>query len=158
MIGKNYLATKKDLEAINEALRFVWHPKMKFVFQEKSKIANTAVISYDSKFIYIWTQKELKGIDKMQSGHPKYLFYKIPHALELKERWQYTWHADLWKNMEKFLPDQIKRENLFDIPRIGGGLLTPFVELQKKRGFKYNPYVTGESYLATIIHEFGHNY
>ena len=45
---------------------------------------------------------------------------------------------------------------MFD--KISGGLLTPFIELQKQKKDEKNPYTTRESYLATIIHEFGHMY
>ena len=41
---------------------------------------------------------------------------------------------------------------------ISGGLLIPFTTLQKSFRKKHNPYTTRESYLATIIHEFGHVY
>ena len=41
---------------------------------------------------------------------------------------------------------------------MGGGLLTPFVELQKKNNIIDNPYITRESFLATIVHEFAHIY
>jgi len=34
----------------------------------------------------------------------------------------------------------------------------PFIELQRKKKVSPNPYITRESYLATIIHEFGHIY
>ena len=44
------------------------------------------------------------------------------------------------------------------MPIISGGLLTPFIELQRRKRIFKNPYVTRESYLATIIHEFGHVY
>ncbi|MBI4225507.1 hypothetical protein HY612_00145 [Candidatus Roizmanbacteria bacterium] len=36
--------------------------------------------------------------------------------------------------------------------------MTPFIELQKKKELEFNPYITKQSYLATIIHEFGHLY
>jgi len=32
---ENYLASKEDLSAINEALSYAWHPKMNFVFKDK---------------------------------------------------------------------------------------------------------------------------
>ncbi|MBI2641712.1 hypothetical protein HYW87_03920, partial [Candidatus Roizmanbacteria bacterium] len=45
-----------------------------------------------------------------------------------------------------------------DIPKINGGLLTPFIDLQKNNNIENNPYVTRQSFLATIVHEFGHIY
>lgn len=54
---KNYVAKKSDLEAIKEALSFVLQPEMKFVFNNLSKITKTLVVSYDSRFIYVWQSK-----------------------------------------------------------------------------------------------------
>ena len=147
---ENYRATKKDFEAIEEGIKAVWHPKMRFVFRDLTKIANTVVISYDSKFIYLWNSSSL-------SNYPKYQF---PHKLRLKNEWQYAWCAGIWdKEIEKLLPKKIQQASHFKIPRISGGLLKPFVTLQKKiKDTSLNPYTSYESYLATIVHEFGHVY
>jgi hypothetical protein len=136
-----YLATPTDFKAITKALRFVMNPKMGFVFENRSKIANTAIVSYDSKFIYIWGVKPIK------------LNYKIPHNLKIPNEWQRGWWAGIVsKQIEKYLPDKTKN------PIMSGGLLTPFIALQKAKNISDNPYTTKESYLATIIHEFGHIY
>lgn len=154
-----YSASPKDLLAIEEALRFVWHPKMSFVFRDKARISNTVVISYDSKFIYLWTKKRLQSIKNQATKLEGYNKYKLPRTLKIKRKWQYAWRAGLWhKDIEKALPSEIKKASLFDIPRISGGLLTPFIKLQKQRKPNNWPYTTYESYLATIIHEFGHVY
>jgi len=136
-----YLATPTDFKAVTEALGFVMNPKMEFVFEDKSKIANTVIVSYDSKFIYIWKLKPIK------------LKYQIPHNLKIPDEWQSGWWATLiLDDIAKLIPD------LKDKPVINGGLLTPFIELQKRKDIKENPYVTKESYFATIIHELGHIY
>lgn len=137
----NYLATQKDLETVEDGLGFVLHPKMRFVFKDKSRIINTIVISYDSKFIYTWKINPIK------------LVFKIPHSLEISDKWQIGWWAGIVsRHLENYLPSKTKKSI------ISGGLLIPFIELQKKKGLPYNPYTTKESYLATIIHEFGHIY
>lgn len=144
----NYLATKDDLEIIIEALKFVMHSKMEFVFKNKSKIANTVIVSYDSKFIYMW------------KINPVRLAYRIPHKIVIKDEWQYAWRVGFFdQKIKESLPKEIKDTSNFETPKISGGLFTPFVELQKKiKGVKNNPYITKESYLATIIHEFAHIY
>lgn len=142
-----YLISSKDSNTIKHAIGFVWHPKMKFVFREKSRIENTLVISYDSKFIYVFRSK-----DSM-------LIHKIKHNLKIKDEWQSGWQAGIGiAKIENLLPVQIKNKSRFEIPIISGGLLTPFIALQKAKNISENPYVTRESYLATIIHEFGHIY
>jgi hypothetical protein len=143
----NYLATRKDLKTVEEGLKFVLHPKMRLVFKDKSKIVNTAVISYDSKFIYIWKINPVK------------LTYKIPHNLDIPDEWQNGWWAGIVsKQIKKYLPDEIKKTTRFEVPIISGGFLTPFIALQKEKSAYANPYITKESYLATMIHEFGHVY
>jgi len=137
----NYLATQKDLKTVEKGLKFVLHPKMRFVFKNKSKIINTIVVSYDSKFVYIWKVNPVK------------LTHKILHDLRIPDEWQRGWWAGIVsKQVEKYLP----KENKHQI--ISGGLLTPFIKLQKLKNVSNNPYITEKSYLATIIHEFGHIY
>lgn len=144
---ENYLASKEDLKTIDEALKYVWSPKMNFVFSNKSRISKTTIISYDSKFIYIW---------KLGSKGPT---YKIPHKIIIKDEWQFSWRVNIWiDQIINLLPSCIKNKSRLEIPIISGGLLTPFIALQKKGNVFRNPYVTRESYLATLIHEFGHIY
>lgn len=120
---------------------------MRFVFGHLSVIRKTLVVSYDSKFIFIW---------KLDSKEP---VYKIPHRIKIKDEWQSGWLAGIETNqIENLLPIQIKNKSRFEIPIISGGLFAPFIALQKAKNIQYNPYVTRESYLATIIHEFGHIY
>lgn len=143
----NYLATPDDLQTINEALKFVLHPEMRFVFANLTKIKKTFIISYDSQFIYIWRL----GSEELE--------YKIPHRIKIKDEWQSGWQAGIEiAQIENLLPVQIKNKSRFEIPIISGGLLTPFINLQKIKNVPHNPYTTQESYLATIIHEFGHVY
>lgn len=138
---QNYIATKKDLGAIEQALSFAIDPKMKFVFSDFSRIVKTSVVSYDCKYIYAWRL------------NPTRLASKIQHNLTIPDEWQRGWWAGLIsKEIKKYLPKN-KREQL-----ISGGLLTPFIELQKAKKVSLNPYTTKESYLATIIHELGHIY
>ena len=154
----NYRATDKDIRAINEALSLIWYPKMKFVFREPKRIENTLVVSYDSKFIYLWISKELSTF-KPISKTKKYYLYQLPHNLKLKDEWQGAWWANIVsKEIEKYLPKEVKEENRFKIPIISGGLLGPFTKLQKAKRVLGNLYTSKESYLATIIHEFGHIY
>jgi len=141
----NYLATPDDLRTIGEALGFVMHPIMRFVFGDLSTVKKTLVVSYDSKLIYIW---------RLDSKKPE---YKIPHRIKIKDEWQSGWSAGVeMDQVESFLPVQIKNKSRFEIPIISGGFMTPFIALQKAKKIQYNPYVARESYLATIIHEFGH--
>ena len=144
---KNYLASTNDIKIIEKALSFVIHPKMKFIFSNFSRISKTLVVSYDSNYIYIWQLNPIK------------LTLKVQHNLAILDKWQLGWQAGIVsREIEKFLPSGVKHATRFEIPIISGGLLTPFIKLQKNRNLDINPYTNEESYLATIIHELGHIY
>lgn len=141
---KTYIASQGDLEVVEEGIKYVWHPNLNFIFRDKSKIESTAVISYDSHNIYLWANMNLE---------------KIPHRLKIKKELHSWWRAGLMpESIQNYLPNSIKNKTRFEIPIISGGLLKPFIELQKQKKLSKNPYITKESYLATIIHEFGHIY
>lgn len=137
---QDYTASDRDLNAICEALKFAQNSKMQFVFNDLKRIGDTLAISYDSKYIYIFTFNSLKP-------------NKVAHNLIIPDEYQYAWWAyPIVEEIIELIPDAKGKQI------INGGLLTPFTELQKRKKIKGNPYVTRESYLATIIHEFGHVY
>lgn len=144
--------------AIEEALRYVWHPKLDFIFRDKTPIQSTVVISYDSQFVYFWIQKKFSGIARMACSVKNYYAYQIPHRLTFSEGLHCVWYAGVVPEIDALLPETIKNSSVFSVPRISGGLLTPFTTLQKSFRRKNNPYTTRESYLATIVHELGHVY
>lgn len=155
---ENYIATKKDFRAIEGGIETVWRPEMAFVFKNKSLLKNVVIISYDSKFLYLWTKIKLPKLKTFACSLINYQAYKIPHKVKLKDEWQLGWRAHLSiKQFEKLLPKKLQKSE-FKIPKISGGLSKPFTELQKKKDIKLNPYITYESYLATLVHEFAHIY
>jgi hypothetical protein len=155
---ENYRATKKDLEAIGEGIKAVWQPEIDFVFKDRGLLKNVVVISYDSKFFYLWTKIRVPRLKIFTSGLSNYHAYKIPHKIRIQDEWQLGWRAGLLiEQFTKLLPKKLQKSD-FKIPKISGGLLKPFFSLQKKKKVKDNPYITYESFLATIVHEFGHIY
>lgn len=154
-----YLATQKDLKAIEEGIKTVWRKELDFVFKKRGLLENVIVISYDSEFLYLWTKIKLPKLKTFTTSLSCYYAYKIPHKIKIKDEWQLGWVSYLpIKQFVKLLPKRLQKSD-FEIPKISGGLLTPFIKFQKKKkGVKFNPYTTHESYLATIVHEFGHVY
>lgn len=124
--------------------------ELEFVFRKKELIASTVVVSYDSKYLYLWVPFRRKL--------GQYRLRKILHHISVPLRYHRAWHAGIWPKIEKLLPKRIWDSSQLVIPRISGGLLEPFITLQKNKGLESNPYTTKESYLATIVHEFGHVY
>ena len=136
---EDYVATKKDLEAVEEGLRFVEREELNFIFKDRSLIEKVAIVSYDSKFVYLWSGTDLD---------------RIPHSLKIRDADQMAWSAGLRiRDIKKLLPPKVAN---FATP--SGGLLTPFLGLQQGLERPLNPYVTRESYLATLVHEFAHIY
>lgn len=155
---ENYKATKEDLELIEKGIKTVWRPELNFIFSKKNLLKNTAIISYDSSFIYLWTDISVPNLISRPCSVSDYYAYKILHKIKLKNEWQYAWWAEFLPDpLEKILSVELKTAWI-EISKIYGGLMTSFIKLQKKEEIEFNPYITKQSYLATIIHEFGHIY
>lgn len=156
---ESYNVTKEDFLAIEEGINSVWHPKLSFVFKNKEFIKKVIVVSYDSKNIYLWSQTKFPKLTPISCSLKRYFAYKIPYQFKVSDSYQHGWRAGLkLPKLIRFLLPQLKTDEM-STPFISGGLLMPFTELQKKlRNRKDNSYTTRESYLATIVHEFGHAY
>jgi len=152
---ENYLANKKDLKAIEEAISVVWQKELDFIFNDKNLIKNVIAISYDSKYIYFWTKILLPKYKKLSTQLKDYNFYKIRHNINIDDNEQLGWYAGLKiEKIAKYLPKKLTIDN-YQYPKISGCLLQPFI---KSHINKKDAYDTKESYLATIVHEFGHVY
>lgn len=154
---EDYLASKEDFEAIDEGINFVWKRELDFIFKDKKIIGKTIIISYDSKYLYLWSRILIPKIHKLSTNKNGYNFYKIPHKIKINDDNQRGWQVGFWidnKGIEKYLPKKISAGN-FQYPKIIGSLLEPFIKSHDK---KTSAYYTRESYLATIVHEFGHVY
>ncbi len=157
---ENYKATQKDFEAIEEGIKIVWHPKLNFVFKNKEFIKKVIVVSYGCENLYLWSQTKFPKSVRIKCSLKQYFAYQIPHQLKISDDYQYWWSAGLQPpELNQFLFSKMKADEYESTSFVSGGLLIPFTELQKKmKDRKNNPYITRESYLATIIHEFGHAY
>jgi hypothetical protein len=143
---QNYIASKKDLLAIEKALEVLWNSKLDYIFRYKKRIENTPVISFDSKYIYLWTRKNYK-----------YNLSKFVHNIKnINDLSQKVWMSGIYIEEIKNI---LEKETGKTINGPCGGLLTPFTKIHKKYSKTSNdPYFTKESYYATILHEFGHVY
>ncbi|OGM78990.1 hypothetical protein A2366_04635 [Candidatus Woesebacteria bacterium RIFOXYB1_FULL_33_9] len=142
----NYIASKKDLLAVEKALEILWNPKLDYIFKYKERIENIPVTSFDSKYIYLWTRK-----------NNKYNLSKFTHNIKkIDDSLQKGWRSGIYIQEIKNI---LKKETGKVINGPCGGLLTPFTEIHKKISkTSSDPYFTKESYYATILHEFGHIY
>ena len=155
---ENYLASNKDFKAIEEGLRVVWAKEMNFVFRKKGLIKKVTVISYDSQNLYFWSTSKISQLKELPCSFKKYKLFKKPHKTNVIDRMQKGWRAGInWKYFK--LPKNFR--NWYKNPVISGGLMTPFTKIHEKiekASKSLNPYKSYESYLATIVHEFGHTY
>lgn len=142
---EQYQATQTDFDTIEEALSFVWKPELDFNFRDKLKIHSTIVATYDSVNVYYWIKED-----------GQYHKHQFTHPVKIKEEHYRGWCTGcMVKELKPLLIEQLPGEyhNI-----ISGAPLTPIITLQKQRQLEANPYTTYESYLATIVHEFGHIY
>lgn len=155
---RDYLATKDDFHAVEVGLAAVEKKELDFVFTKRDLLKDIVVISYDSSNLYIWTKIKFSNLSRKVCPVREYYAYKIPHSVKLNDDWQTGWRVGLpIKLFNKLLPKKL-RASKFETPIISGGLLKPFITLQRKKELTINPYVTRDSYLATIVHEFAHIY
>lgn len=154
-----YRATNEDFLAIKEGIKTVWHPELNYIFKDKGLFENLSIVSYDCRYIYLWNRKNFSNLEKTKYNIQNFISYKIPHNIELTTVDCLGWMAEIQnEKIVELLPKEIQ-ESHFKNPTISGSLLGDFIATQKMiKGEKNNPYITLESYLATIVHEFGHTY
>lgn len=155
----NYSATAGDFEAIEEALNFVFDPALHHIFKNRKYLKKISVISFDNKFLYIWSFKKIKNSKPWKKLPQKCFMYRIYHNIEITKTDRSGWKAGVWPELiYEYLPKELLG-NDFDYPKISGSLLGDFLNNQKKiYGETDNPYAIKEGYLATIVHEYGHLY
>lgn len=160
---ENYKAAQKDFEAIEEGIKTVRKKELKFIFINKKLLDKTSIISFDSQFIYLWSKQKFSELKQKPTSLAGYHLFKIPHQIPITDKEYSVWYASVPKNeFYKFLPKFFTVKSQLIYPRIGGGPLTPFIKIhqkmKKRKEYPLDPYTTKESFLATIVHEFGHVY
>ncbi len=158
---QNYLAGREDFEAIEEGIATVWRKELNFIFRNKKLLQKVIVISFDAKRLYLWSKVNLPKLEKVPTKLVGYHFYQIDHQLEIKDEVQLGWRVGLVpEKMSDYLPKNILTGN-YQFPKISGSLLNPFIKSHQRvnaKGYRGDAYDTRESFLATIVHEFGHVY
>lgn len=158
-----YEAVSKDLEAVETGIRFSWHKRLKTVFPNRNKVAKIVVVSYDTRFAYIWVTKRLpyktSRHSEIQCGLDGYRLFRRPHKTQISDDAQSYWRAALMPEaLEPAVFSVLENRRQTEYSFVSGGLLTPFTRLQKRRQKQTNPYISSEGFYATIVHEFAHAY
>ncbi len=153
-----YLASSDDFKTIEKAITLVFSPKLSFIFKEKLLLEHFLLVSFDSKYIYIWTTEHLDTLEKMKCSVEKITAGKIPHTIAFTDEDRLGWMSRITSDyIWNLLPNNLK-VNEFTLPKMSGSLLGDFITQQTNKNQPFNPYVTEESYTATLIHEFAHLY
>jgi len=160
---ENYLASFQDLKAVENGLLFAWNKKFYPTFSNKRLIEKIPIISFDSKFLYVWSKQKFSGFKQEITDFNQYHLFKIPHSIHLIDSDYSYWVAAIpKKEFYKYLPKFFTIKSQQISPRICGSPLTPFIKIHQKmketKEYPYDAYTTKESYLATIVHEFAHCY
>lgn len=139
---KKYKINKEDCDSINEAFEYIYSAKMKLVFKNHKYLQKVIFVTYDSENIFLFyrsNQSTVKQSIEITNGY--YIdpinYRGMRAKIEPKE-------------LLNLIPNQFKTWNI-----ISGGLMTPFCEIQKEFD---SIYITKESYISQIVHEFGHIY
>lgn len=157
---ENYKATKRDFKAIEEGIKTVWRKEMDFVFKKGWSFERIVIISFDSRNLYFWSTFKIPKLKELPCHFKKYYLFKKSHRIKITDEMQMGWRANAYY-FYQYLPKILE-----DKAYISGGLLTPFTKIHQKyiksknKEKKYwaKTYSTYESYLATLVHEFGHIY
>lgn len=154
----DYLATAIDLEAIEKAIKLVFSSKLSYIFKNKQLLEHFLLVSFDSKYLYLWTTENIHTVEKIKCSMKGIAAGKIPHKVTLSFEDRLGWKARVTSDyIWNLLPNNLK-VNDFTLPKMSGSLLGDFLIQQIDKNQILNPYVTEESYTATLIHEFAHLY
>lgn len=151
--------TIDNIQIIEKSLEFVWNNKLNNIFSDKKLIEKVIIIAYDKSKLYVFTKIpfDLEHTKKLTLN---YCLYEIKHKITFTDRDLSAWYYGLIRpDILNYLPHELVKENLISRPIICGSTYSEFIKNQKIKQKKMtfdNPYITYESYIATIIHEFGH--
>jgi len=133
---ETHVATKQDFEAIDQVLTFLKRKELDFIFKNRRLLENTELVTYDSKYTYVVQQNGAST--------------KTEHGIQLSKTDRLGWRASV------SIPE-IRQKLSNNKNYISGPIQTIFIKSHQQRG-NGSIYTTPESYMATIIHEFGHVY
>lgn len=149
---QDYNFSKKDSERIEEGLKIINSKKMQHIFTHKVGVVD--ILSFDSKFIYLWSRKNYKQKEKSKNSVENFRVYRLKHCFQISQSDYggiYLSGGAIEGKVEKMAPREI---NI---------IIPPFGAWDRLTRKKSNPssYLTEykEAYYSAIIgHEFAHWY
>lgn len=154
----------KDIKLIEVALNYIWNGKLIPIFSNRALLAKIRILMWDKNYLYFLTREKVEdyqGIIPEQLIH-KYLIYIKPHTIPLADPDFLGWRNGVKKEFLANLPQELATTSQLLLPRISGPtakLMLRHHKLLKRTGKRpLDPYTTEESFMVTIVHEFGHAY
>lgn len=151
---EDYILAKKDFEAIEGGIKIAHSEKMRHAFPRG--LGDLDLVSYDSKFIHLWSRNNYPNLKKLEDSVCQFKLYHFPHNLTLADG-DYekisltTGGIKIGGKIFKNLPDPLNIQ------------CAPLTARTKLRINQYNVPVERTSheeahYSAIVVHEFGHFY
>lgn len=151
---ENYKFRKEDFEAIEEGIEIAYGEKMKHVFLRG--LGDVDLVSYDSRFIYLWSRSDYLKLEKIKDSICKFRFYRYPHKLTLinSDYNKMSWASGGIKIGGIIFKDLPSSLNIHCAP------VTARIKFWQNQHKIPTDVVAAEKshYRAIIAHEFGHYY
>ncbi len=156
------LKTYSFLKVIEQGLDIIWSNKTKPFFPEREIRKKKTIISDYQKNLYILSQKPIKNYSYKAKLTRTYFLYEIKHHIKFKKNDFGIWYSGISNHdIFSYLPKNIQTKNRLEEPIISGPIPSLFLKYHlnlKNTKRPFNPYVTTESFKATLVHEFAHAY
>lgn len=147
---EGYIATEKDFSAIEEGINLAYSKKISFF--PRGGLEKADILMFDSKYVYIWSKKRHK-LKKLRESVHYLIIYRWKHNKKIQDS-HYRRCGGIPEELRKVIFKILEHNKFFFCAPV-----TCFTKSQKKiRRAGVNPFTTRESYIYTIIHEFGHHY
>lgn len=79
---KNYVFKKQDFGAIDKAVGMAYNGQLERVFAQG--LGNFDLLSYDAKFIYLWSRNDYPHLEKLKNSICRFQIYRFPHNRRLE--------------------------------------------------------------------------
>ena len=152
----NFSISPKDFQLIEDGIKIAYG-KMGHIF--KNGLEDVDLVSYDSKFFYIWSRKAYSDLEKIRDSVEGFKVYRLPHQEKIPE--------STYEMLRFGVPGVKLGEKTYDkLPAKANIQAAPFsarlrfkcYTREMKKPTKAWVHYEEKHYPPIIVHEFGHFY
>lgn len=150
----NFSISSNDFQLVEDGIEIAYG-KMGHVF--KNGLEGVDVVSYDSKFFYIWSRKSYSGSEKIKDSVEEFKIYRLPHKEKVPK--------STYEMLRFGVPGIKLGEKTYDkLPakiNIQAAPASVRLKLRAQRlekPTKERVYYEEKHYVPIVVHEFGHFY